>query len=179
MTKERTPYEVVADPASDVDAVIAVFLSPGGDGHLREAAITHPAVTTQDVQRLLDQTEDHERVLALTHASDVLEVWAWSSLETVRAIVAFNPHTPPETVESLSRDSSAAVRANALLNPRLSLSTRMQLLRNDIDEDIRELAIWATRTVTGRAVASGERWLQYADDDPEPNEVRLLYYPLR
>jgi hypothetical protein len=163
---EHEVVELLNDPTASAEQLLTVVDDHLVDGQLRDGALNHPSIGPETTELLLIRADPdrRRRLLAAIENPDVLSAWANSHDPADRAIVAFNPYTPPGVVGRLGRDPDPRVRANTVFNPALPLAMVRAMRQADVDANVREAAETALTTSAGWALRSGQRWA-VADDD--------------
>jgi hypothetical protein len=140
--------------------LLLVVASVDVDGELRDAALNHRSVTDEALHVLLVSASSggRARILSAVTRPDILRQWANSLDPIERALVAFNPFTPVDSIARLASDSDPHVRANSVFNPGLLTSEVALIATTDPSVDVREAAETALTTTAGWSLRQGHRW---------------------
>ena len=173
--------EVVENLDATQSELLSVFLAEEAEPATRYAAITHPNVSAAAIKAIIESGGSFAQLaLAMTADPEVLRHYARSPHIVFRAIVAFNPAASVHSLIDLAVDLNAIVRLNVALNPHLPGQLRVSLVRQDVDDWVRDMAWWGMSTVKGRMALEGSRFALVpvcvdgrVTDDHE--EGRVLY----
>lgn len=118
--------------------IVEIFSDTAYDGEVRAAAIRHPACTLESLSPVLDvgSAPTLDRIAIESMDPDVLAHVARQGPPDRRAMVAYNPFSPPWLLDELAGDPDPLVRANVHVNP-ATPPNALLLLANDNDEDVR------------------------------------------
>jgi hypothetical protein len=170
MSEWSDEYEAeVTDPRAAETRLLLIVGNADLPFDIRAEAINHANMSRRALINVVNEGEFASTVLILSNDVDLLDYFAGNSTEYLRAIIAFNPSTPPLAVEDLSRDRSPLVRLNAGMNPNLSTHSRTRLALHDPDPFVRKATWWTMTTPDGRAAIDGERTVMVDDLDETPD----------